>query len=166
MDYVDLIIFAVVVGAGLLFGDKNKKRRATGRSAGADPRERLHTRAQMHATVPRRPGGAIENARSVAERIFERLQQEQGMVERAGGSEPERDMLGQVIETRPVERAVSLETLEAAGEASHERFHEKYIRPDAGVPHVRIRHLHLTPRTARDAIVWMEVLGTPKGMRG
>jgi len=63
------------------------------------------------------------------------------------------------------QEARSLETLEAAGEASHRRFREKYVAeptPEAGPGEVK---QHRVPRPGlRQAIIWREILGPPKGL--
>lgn len=74
------------------------------------------------------------------------------------------------IEAEPLERipeveARSLETLEPAGEPSHERFHELYLgQPQPARRQVRRLRLKLTPANAREAMLWREVLGPPKGL--
>ena len=76
-------------------------------------------------------------------------------------------------EIRPAEKlseveAYSLETLEPAGEASHEAFHRTYDSPSpAKAPAARApqrRRLTLDVRSARQAMLWTEILGPPKGM--
>ncbi len=65
----------------------------------------------------------------------------------------------------PVEER-SLETLEPAGTQSHQRFHELYLEspqpPRRRAPRLR---LALGPSSAREGILWREVLGPPKGLR-
>jgi hypothetical protein len=60
----------------------------------------------------------------------------------------------------------SLETLEPAGGASHVRFHEKYVTGGEGrVPQAtKPRKVIRPPGTLREAVVWSEILGQPKGM--
>ncbi len=63
------------------------------------------------------------------------------------------------------DEAVSLETLEAAGTTSHERFHEKYMDQEPEPKPTSIRHRYgLTPRTAREAVIWATIFSKPKGM--
>lgn len=67
------------------------------------------------------------------------------------------------LERIPVE-AESLETLEAAGEASHARFHQRYIKPLAEVRSVR-HPAAAPPGGMPAAVVWAEILGPPKGLQ-
>jgi hypothetical protein len=64
------------------------------------------------------------------------------------------------------EEAVSLEDLEPDMAASHQAFQDKYVTPAQPPPTVprRVSRYRLTPKTARDAIVWSEIFGKPKGM--
>jgi hypothetical protein len=54
-------------------------------------------------------------------------------------------------------------------EKRHEEFHQRYMAPTASrtrvsAPRIR-RRLRLTRRALRDAVVWREILGPPKGLR-
>ena len=79
-----------------------------------------------------------------------------------------------VEEIRPLEQitdveAYSLETLEPAGEASHRAFHRKYDSPPSAASPAapatpQRRRLTLDVRSARQAMLWTEILGPPKGM--
>jgi hypothetical protein len=61
------------------------------------------------------------------------------------------------------DEARSLETLTPLGEASHRRFHEQYIEPDLAPQPVRRSRYRLTPKTAREAVVWTAIFSPPKG---
>jgi hypothetical protein len=78
------------------------------------------------------------------------------------------------IEQATDAEAYSLETLEPAGEASHREFHSKYIEPTqppstsaaaATSTTPRTHRLTLGARNLRQAILWKEILGPPKGMQ-
>jgi hypothetical protein len=92
-----------------------------------------------------------------------------------------------IEDLRPVEEiteveAYSLETLEPAGEASHREFHRKYgvvpapgpapapaarTAPAArapGPPLVTRQRLALDVKSARQAMLWREILGPPKSL--
>ena len=62
--------------------------------------------------------------------------------------------------------AYSLETLEPAGEESHKRFHEKYATPSLPAQPAQPGGYRLTvsPKTLREAMLWREILGPPKGL--
>jgi hypothetical protein len=59
----------------------------------------------------------------------------------------------------------TLETLEPAGGASHVEFHERYLsdEPEA-VQRRPSRFRRVSPRSAREAIIWKTIFETPKGM--
>jgi hypothetical protein len=64
-----------------------------------------------------------------------------------------------------------LETLEAAGEESHRRFHELYVEPSTpatprpyDTPRAVVSRFLLTGRSLKDAIVLAEILGPPKAL--
>lgn len=164
-DVIQLVIFAILVLFAVLFGDKKKKR--------PPPQQRPpERRPRPVARLERRP--AHHDARTIAEEILEQLKREREALEVEG--EPaggplhtdeaySLETLERPIEVRelPPDRERSLETLEAAGEASHVRFHERYVADAVAEPAPARRRLALNPRTARQAVVWMAVLGRPKG---
>jgi hypothetical protein len=108
----------------------------------------------------------VEGASFELERRREDTLESRGMRTEVERSIPE--------EIRPVENvteveAYSLETLEPAGEASHREFHRKYDAPapsaaSPAAPGTPQRRLTLDVRSARQAMVWREILGPPKGM--
>jgi hypothetical protein len=63
-------------------------------------------------------------------------------------------------------RNESLETLEAAGGASHVAFHARYINEPSAVPTISdTADRGPDPATIRHAIIWSEILGPPVGLR-
>jgi len=79
---------------------------------------------------------------------------------------PQAQERGEVFLDGP--EAVSLETLEPAGEASHQRFHDEYVAHPATFEVERTRRarrLRVTAKTAREAIVWTAILSKPKGLQ-
>lgn len=155
--------------------------------ASAQPRRPLEARREGPGDL--RPRGAeppveieVSGVPTTAEELYRILS---GEMERhreetleAEGASLEVDRI-QAIERTPVEdirpfekvtdvEAYSLETLEPAGEASHEAFHRTYDSPSpAKSPAVRAprrRRLTLDVRSARQAMLWTEILGPPKGM--
>ena len=159
-DLVQLLILAGVALAWLLGGGKSKKRPAPPPQR-YQPRPRVVVRPQPQERPP---------ADSMADEIYRILSGEVEQRERDEGIEvmreeaaPQRETVEEVHEVE----AYSLETLEAAGEASHRRFREKYVAPMAAVdqPPERKRRprLSTSPRTLREAVLWREILGPPKG---
>lgn len=67
----------------------------------------------------------------------------------------------------PEARATAVSEIEG-GEERHEAFHRRYMGPTAraarvSAPRLR-RRLRLTRRALRDAVIWREILGPPKGL--
>jgi hypothetical protein len=178
MDWVELIIFAVVVLFGLLAGDRKKSRR----QPPARPRPRPSPRETGAATGPR----SAQDPRTIAEQLLERMRRQaeaEARAEREATLEPmhtseavsletdvperyEREPPSREIVVREIgeERDLTLETLEGAGEASHRRFHDRYMTPLAEVPPAPVPRMRMTPRQAREAFVLMAVFGRPKGL--
>lgn len=75
---------------------------------------------------------------------------------------PQRTPLEEIFEAE----ARSLETLEAAGEASHQRFHQRYrqAQPSPQARKMRALGVQLRPETLRQGFLWQVVLGRPKGL--
>lgn len=179
MDWVELIIFAVVVLFGLLAGDRKKSRRG---QPPARPRPRPSPQEAGATTRPR----SAQDPRTIAEQLLERMRQQaeaEARAEREATLEPmhtseavsletevpetnEREPPGREIFEREIGegRDLTLETLEASGEASHRRFHDRYITPLADVPPAPVPRIRMTPRQAREAFVLMAVFGRPKGL--
>lgn len=181
MDWIELIIFAVVVLFGLLAGDKKKSRRQQ-----LPPRHR--TRPSPSATQTSTRPRPAQDPRTIAEQILERMQQAEAerrapppqeapldpmhtseaiSLETEAPETYERDRIGSEIFVREIdeERDLTMETLEEAGTASHQRFHDRYLTSIADVPSpVPVPRVRMTPRRAREAFVLMAVLGRPKGL--
>lgn len=175
MDFGDLfqvIILAAIFLLSALFGAKKKKKpTATGtRPRQQAPRER--PRAGPRAATPREPRQPMQSyaepldSRTLTEQIVEQFRtavEQAERRERVLRAEPESVETVQAREVRPE----SLETLEPAGTASHERFHKRYVDVPATRPaesSARRRTPRLGPRNLREAVVWREVLGPPKGL--
>ena len=158
-----IILFSILSGAG-------KKKRAQVRPPAPRPRP-------SRPTVPER--GPVEDARS-APGVPVRSQPQLPETAADGQTEVMEGLLdllrGRVpleVPAPPLEpplpaedEAVSLEDLEPDMAASHQAFQEKYVaatQPPSKVPR-RVSRYQLTPTTARDAIVWSEIFGKPKGM--
>jgi hypothetical protein len=178
-DFVSLIIFAALILLSTVFGKKKKKPGGSAPTAPKAPRPRPEVasatreapsreqpRHVVRSELPRlesrkQPGSFRE--------FFELLQQQ---AETATRAEP------LVLDepppppppTTPVRRErppgpQSLET-EAAGVRSHGRFHDKYLRPLDAPPESRAPRFILPrdPVSLKRAVIWSEILGSPKGM--
>jgi hypothetical protein len=167
-DLIQVLFFLLIVIFGLLSGSKKKK------TDGAAPRARAQ-RPDRTAELARRPREAVaqrslpaEAPRPVQTRkdleasLYDLLFQREVEVE-----EPTAEREMPADDVLPDE-AKSLETLTAAGGESHRRFHERYLSalhtPPTATRVYRRRLTHLDAHTLRDAVVWKEVLGRPKGL--
>ncbi len=164
-DFFEIIIFVSIFVLSLLFG-RRKKRTASGTRTRVQSPRQPASRARPRPTprpLPRRP--APDQVHPFAEPLGSRAIAEQIL-----------EQFRAVIEPPPPPESVvddeaqSVETLEPAGGVSHERFHERYIDSTPTAPPAvtkpRRSPLVLRPNTLRQAIIWREVLGPPKGMDG
>ena len=152
-----VLIFVLVVW--LLGGSKKRTQRPPAprppapRPQGAPPRERPRPLAAPAPQARRQPESLAE--------ILDLLRGE--MLP----PEPERYELPEepdAAETAP-EDLRPLESTDALDAATHERFHERFVDAEpVGAPLSRVRRYRLTPRTARDAVVWTAIFSRPKGL--
>ncbi len=163
-DLFEIIIFASIFLLSLLFSRK-KKRAASGTGTRAQSPRQTASRARPRPSPsPRRP--APDQVHPFAEPLGSRAIAEQILEQFRAAIEPPPPPPESVAD----DEAQSVETLEPAGGASHERFHERYIDSTPTAPPAvtkpRRSPLVLRPNTLRQAIIWREVLGPPKGMDG
>lgn len=172
MDFGELfqiVIFLLII-LSALFGAGRKKKERPSRTPPA--RHRRPPREPAPRRVERRPEPAGEA--DWLEALREQLEIAAGRApappqppappSEARAPREERPL----EEIRPVE-ARSLETLEPAGEESHRRLHARLLAqpvefPAAGPMRRGYRLPIITPRTAREAVVWREVFGPPKAL--
>ncbi len=165
-DIVQLIIFLAVIFFGLMMGAGKKKKQ----------------QQQQRPQRPRPPAGPVRQdaTAQVPERKPTRQSFAQEMMELLQAQLPEPpvekpDLLSALPDRQPreavslevmEEEAQSLETLEAAGGRSHEVFHERYMdQPDSKPKEMRpSRFRRITPRTAREAVIWKTIFSPPKGL--
>lgn len=58
-----------------------------------------------------------------------------------------------------------LESTDAVDAGTHEAFHERFVDGEGfAAPVTRARRYLLTPKTARDAVVWAAIVSRPKGL--
>ncbi len=159
----EIIIFASIFLLSLLFG-RRKKRTVPGTGTRAQSPRQAASRARPRPSPsPRRP--AHDQVHPFAEALGSRAIAEQILEQFRAATEPPPPP-----ESVADDEAQSVETLEPAGGASHERFHERYIDSTPTAPPAvtkpRRSPLVLRPNTMRQAIIWREVLGPPKGLDG
>lgn len=185
MSFEDLVQLLILGGAGLawlLSSGKAKKppaeprpRRPAPRPARPVQRYEPPTTVVVRPAVPKRQPAdtmAQEIYRILSGEVEQREREESLEIQEAdeGSLEiireeaaPRRATLEEIHEAE----AYSLETLEPAGEESHQRFHEKYATPaQPAQPAEPARRLRLTvnARSLREAMLWREILGPPKGL--
>jgi hypothetical protein len=191
VDLDSLMQLLVILGAGLywLLGGARKGQSGSRPPPGPRPRARTGAgrgprragaggirtptgieRERWQGQVRRQPEPAAPRREGTLEDLYRILTGEP-----LGGPPPEEvpaaeDVRPPEIEAAPLEQipeveARSLETLEAAGEASHKRFHQQYIAvPEVPRRSARRARLRLRPASALEGILWREVLGPPKGL--
>jgi len=163
-DIVQLVIFLAVIFFGLLMGGGKKKRqqqqRRMQRPPATTPRERATARAPE--PQPTRQSFAQEIMDLLQTQLPEAEVEEPGLPSVLPERQPREAVSLEVIE----EEARSLETLEPAGGKSHRVFHERYVdAPESKPKESRPSRFRLiTPRTAREAVIWRTIFSPPKGL--
>lgn len=160
MDELAQLIIFIVIALVAMLGSAKKK-----------PQQRQPPRPVRRPPVPRRPTGVPPSVDTSRERLKEDLLDLlQGRVPSPPRRPPAPPPLpvpepDRSIEFPPEEEARSIESLEPEGSASHAAFHEKYVeapQPASEVRRALVRRL--TPRTAREAVIWKTIFDKPKGM--
>lgn len=149
-DFFEVLVALGVIMVGLLGGKKKK------------PAARQASLPGPRPIVVRAPVRASAEPSSV-DRILQVLE---GRLEEArdgGAIETTRAPIITSLEDSIPEETASFEVAQAAGVASHERFHDLYLRPLAEVRGVDV-FATLPTGGLRTAIVWSEILGPPKGL--
>jgi len=168
-DLFQLLVALAIIFFGLLGGGKRKKKKGLPSTSERAESSRAPS-AGRRAPAPeyRAPAAEPRAPTSGRDDLF---------------SEIERILRGQVPEERPVppprapapDEAYSLESLEGESvevdaEARHERFHGKYVAPlsqhPVAAPAFGTRpSARLDRIPLRQAIIWREILGPPKGLQ-
>jgi len=161
-----LLEVLVVAGVFFLLSALGGKRKPQTRPGPDARRPQVPARPRPQMPAPRRAAGrapgppaARGEPATLTEALFAVLR---GEVPETAPPPPR----GEFIPEGP--EAVSLETLEPAGEASHARFEAKYVdHPSTFEVHGKRRacRVHLTPKTAREAVVWTAIFSPPKGLQ-
>ncbi len=165
-DLIQVLFFLFIVIFGLLGSSRKKKTEASGPRARPRAPDRATALGRRPRETPAPPPRAVEARRP----LQTREQLEASLYDLLRGADLERGApeseIRAVEETLPDE-ARSLETLTEAGGESHRRFHERFGAPTAALPGVRRSPpipVRLDRRTVREAVVWKEILGGPKGL--
>jgi hypothetical protein len=151
-DLFGIIIFAAIFLLSMLGKKKPKSGQATRARAQQRPRPRP-------PITPRSAPAKPLDAPARPQGLTGFLEMLQGQLEQ---QLPEHADAGRVVSIEPV-HAEDARPLDAA---SHEAFHEQYVEPLPPVGHgVTVPHRYrLTPRTAREAVVWTAIFSKPKGL--
>lgn len=175
-DLFQLVIFLLIVLSALFGTMKKKKPPSSGRSPAQRRPPRPPARRPTQAPQPSArsrplPTGERPDEENWLDLLREQLDIAAGRAPTPRRTEPPLPEGGsgravESLERVPAVEAQSLETLEPAGGERHRRFHDRYVEPLA-VPGVKrhpgVRLPSLTPGTAREAMIWREVIGPPKG---
>lgn len=176
-EIIQLIVFAALILLTSVFSRKRKKAGGSAPQIPRAPRPRPEVAAATReASSGERPHPVVRADRPRMEarkqpgsfrEFFEVLQQEAEAAtdgEPLVLDEPPEPLPAPVRQERPP--AQTIETLEAAGGKSHERFHDAYIRP-IGAPPRNLPPRFVLPRdpvSLKRAVIWSEILGSPKGL--
>lgn len=173
-DWIELIIFALFILSGLLFGGKKKQQPRPGRRRPPAPR------GDVPARPPSAPEPRVERPREIArpepepqpaadaltaaEAVFEEIRRRMEL------EEEQREPWRFERPPPPPSEARSLETLTPAGGDSHARFHDRYVEPMKPLKPVAKWGMpeetggRYGRRTARQAMIWGAIFGKPKGL--
>ncbi|MFQ6046162.1 MAG: hypothetical protein ACE5PT_07375 [Gemmatimonadales bacterium] len=186
-DWIELIIFALFILSGLLFGGKKRHQPRPGQRTPSVPRHgveaRLRSVPERRVERPRevaRPEperAPAADALTVAEAVFEQIRRRmepeaEAGPEPAAPAVPARRVESRRIERRPLppSEGRSVETLTPAGGESHVEFHDRYIEPIEPLKSVEEwgrrekAGARYGRRTARQAMIWGAIFGKPKGL--
>ena len=190
-DFVELIIFLAVVLVSLLVGGKKRsqqqqqRRTPSGRPAArpvrrptpaVPDRERREPEERSAPLTPVPTASAGEPTRqSVAREILDLLgaELEEQRAPPAPPTPPPRDAVAlddyrrdAVSLERPPREPQALDSVELSRQREHDEFHDRYVdvqaEPQPRRP--RSRYHRLTPRTAREAVIWKTIISPPKAL--
>ena len=190
-DFVELIIFLAVVLVAMLAGGKKRgqqqqqRRTPSGRPAArpvrrptptVPDRERREPEERSAPLTPVPTESAGEPTRqSVAREILELLgaELEEQRAPPAPPTPPPRDAVAlddyrrdAVSLERPPREPQALDSVELSRQREHDEFHDRYVdvqaEPQPRRP--RSRYHRLTPRTAREAVIWKTIISPPKAL--
>lgn len=163
-DFVQLIIFLAVIFFGLMMGAGKKKKQQQQQRPQRPPARPVSQRTSARAPEgkPTRQSFAQEMMELLQAQLPEPPVEKPDLLSALPDRQPREAVSLEVIE----EEAKSLETLEPAGGRSHEVFHERYMdQPDSKPKETRpSRFRRITPRTAREAVIWKTIFSPPKGL--
>jgi hypothetical protein len=170
-DLFQLLIFVGVIVLSLIAGGKKKKSRpqqprsprpppqAAARPRPPQSRPRPHDAARPPQRVE--PVANAPQREEVMENLLDILRGRVPMPEPAARPPPS------VVQEDVDDEAVSLEQIDVDRAAAHQSFHDKYVEEPHEVARVSRPTPHryrLTPRTAREAVVWTAIFTRPKGL--
>jgi hypothetical protein len=181
-DFVELIIFLAVVLVAMLAGGKKRgtqaqQRRPPVRRPTARPVRRPAPEATDHewrkplTPVPTESAGE-PSRQSITREILELLgaQLEEQRTPPSPPPEPREataldDYRREAVSLeRAPQEPRALDSVELSRQREHEEFHDRYIEaaaePQQRRP--RSRYHRLTPRTAREAVIWKTIFSPPK----
>lgn len=171
MDIGDLIFLIFIALGGLSSILGGKKKRQAAKSAGKTrPRPRPPRPAQAREVSRTGRDHPARRQPRQPESQMERILRDLGFDAVAVEDEPEPQAVvsSEIPLTRELPKTVSLERLDVEREARHQKFHDKYIKPVAAPEGARVpsrAERYVNAQSLRDAVLRMEILGTPKGLK-
>lgn len=173
-DFAELIVFLAVVLISLLVGGKKRSKQQQ-RPAARRPQARPVRRPQTLSPTPQGTAGAPTReslAREILQLLGAEVPQESAPPEEEPPA-PQRSYVAlddyrreAISLERAPEEARSLDSVELSRQREHDEFHDRYV--DSGAqPQPRraaSRYHRITPRTAREAVIWKTIFSPPKAL--
>ncbi len=169
-DYAELIIFLAVVVISLLAG--GKKRRQQQRPGARRPEPRPVRRPTDLAPTPQGIAGTPTRdslTREILQILGAEVEEESAPPpataaprEPVALDEYRRDAVS--LERSP-EEPRALDSVNLSRKREHEEFHDRYVDVSAKrQPRRSSRYHRVTPRTAREAVIWKTIFSPPKAL--
>jgi hypothetical protein len=162
-DFAELIIFLAVVVISLLAG--GKKRRQRQHPTARRPQPKLAPTPQGTAGAPTRDSLTREILQILGAEVAE---ESAPPPPHAAPPEPVAldDYRREAVSLeRGPEQARALDSVNLSRKREHEEFHDRYVDASARQQPRRVSRYHrVTPRTAREAVIWKTIFSPPKAL--
>jgi hypothetical protein len=162
-DLIQVAVIVAILLVSLLGGGKKRKRAQAQRQAQTRARPTPPPQSQRTTRPRAQPAGKqqVEPQRQQGfEAILDLLR---GELPSALEPKPPPQDLSPAVAESVDDEARPVETLKPLDEESHAAFHERYVERGPEARPVRVKRYRLTPKTAREAVVWTAIFSPPKG---